>query len=238
MNDLHGGNFYVIYRFSTIEIMPPISNHKQTALTQRILDRLRFPLLGLLYRVHPKHLRSRSILPFYLNRMGLIGKGVEIGVQRGLFSEHLLHYWEGEELICVDPWLEFPISDYDEPKDNCSQQTHDEFYSETQSRLSPFGKRARIIRNLSSNVAEEVEDKSLDFVFIDGQHDYISVSRDINMWAPKIRNGGLLCGHDWKLDYGPPRYGVEKAVREFAELNRAEICITADNWTWYFHLRH
>lgn len=51
-------------------------------------------------------------------------------------------------------------------------------------------------------------DVSLDFVFIDASHDYDSVKADIKVWLPKIKDGGLLAGHD----YGSP--GVSRAVNE------------------------
>ena len=123
--------------------------HKPTALGQKLIDRLRFPILGLAHSLFPRNLRSRTILPFYLNQKKLIGAGVEIGVQRGMFSEHLLTYWKGTKLTGVDPWKAFPSSGEHEPKDFVTQQTHDEFYQEAQHRLSRFGQRSLLLRDTS-----------------------------------------------------------------------------------------
>ena len=45
-------------------------------------------------------------------------------------------------------------------------------------------------------------------VFIDGDHEYESVKRDIVLWKEKIASGGLLCGHDRDWD------GVKQALAE------------------------
>ena len=216
--------------------MPLVAEHKTISTGQQLFDRLRFPLLGLLYRLHPQTLRSRTVIPFYLNHHGLTGTGVEIGVQRGFFSQHILRYWQGRHLNCVDPWREFPLEEYDEPKDNVSQHVHDTFYHETLNRLKPFGNRALVHRKTSEEAAALIEASSLDFIFIDAQHHYKAVLTDLKTWYPKLRPGGLMAGHDWGLDYGPPRFGVEKAVVEFAQENRLDIQLTADRWTWYFRL--
>lgn len=49
-------------------------------------------------------------------------------------------------------------------------------------------------------------------VFLDGDHSYESVKADIEAWLPKVRSGGLLCGHDYSDHEGFP--GVKQAVRE------------------------
>ncbi|HVH71989.1 MAG TPA: class I SAM-dependent methyltransferase [Candidatus Dormibacteraeota bacterium] len=63
----------------------------------------------------------------------------------------------------------------------------------------------------SWELAAKYEDASLDFCFIDAAHDYASVSRDIDAWAPKVKPGGILAGHDF-ADW--PGFGVMRAVCE------------------------
>ena len=91
-------------------------------------------------------------------------------------------------------------------------------------------------RKISEEAAAFIEGNSLDFVFIDAQHHYEAVLTDVKTWFPKLRPGGLMSGHDWGLDYGPPRFGVKKAVVEFARENHLDIQLTADRCTWYIQL--
>jgi predicted O-methyltransferase YrrM len=51
-------------------------------------------------------------------------------------------------------------------------------------------------------MASNYQDDSLDFVFIDAGHDYDSVTKDITNWYPKIKNGGIIAGHDYHYDVG------------------------------------
>ncbi len=48
----------------------------------------------------------------------------------------------------------------------------------------------------SRNAARIFKDGSCDLVFIDGDHSYEAAKRDIEMWLPKVKPGGILCGHD------------------------------------------
>ena len=67
------------------------------------------------------------------------------------------------------------------------------------------------MKKSSVEAAPELEDGSLDFVFIDANHSYDAVKNDIIAWAPKVRSGGVLCGHDYNSFPG-----VQKAVDDFA----------------------
>jgi hypothetical protein len=62
----------------------------------------------------------------------------------------------------------------------------------------------------------------VDLVFLDASHDYESVKKDIAVWAPHVRPGGILCGHDYGTkvydsrtnEIGQQYDGVAAAVSE------------------------
>ena len=74
-----------------------------------------------------------------------------------------------------------------------------------------YGNRLIPIQGYSYNVADQLPDNFADIVFIDADHSYQSVKRDIEAYSPKLKKGGLLTGHD--IDYP----GVNKAVTELIE---------------------
>lgn len=67
--------------------------------------------------------------------------------------------------------------------------------------------RLRVLEADSVAAAASFADRSIDWVFIDADHSYDAVLADIAAWAPKVKDGGLISGHD----YG--RSGVTDAVR-------------------------
>ena len=80
--------------------------------------------------------------------------------------------------------------------------------------------------------ADRLGGRTFDLVFIDGDHTYEATKQDIAIWWPRVRSGGLLCGHD----FGHPRnasglFGVDKAVREFCESEGLEFTTHGSCWS-------
>ena len=160
-------------------------------------------------------LPSRDELPALLNARGLVGRGAEIGVKTGKFSDHLLKNWEGKQLISIDPWLSDDPDAYID-RSNVSQNEFEKYYDETKERLTPYGSRSKIWRLTSVEAAKKVADGSLDFVYIDARHDYESVKEDLKAWFRKVKPGGIFAGHDY-VDGMLPQgdFRVKSAVDEF-----------------------
>ena len=159
---------------------------------------------------------NRLELPFILNRRGLLGEGVEVGVQYGFFSEHILKNWTGRRLYSVDLWKAFPKERYKDIS-NVSQEEQDRIYDEARARLAPFGERSKIMRLPSLEAVKEFKNGQMDFVYIDAMHTYEDVLEDLQAWHPKVHPGGILCGHDYlNGEIEGSVYGVKRAVDEFA----------------------
>ena len=85
-----------------------------------------------------------------------------------------------------------------------------------------------LIKEHSEAAANFFEPKSVDFVFIDADHDYLSVKKDIEAWLPKIKNGGIISGHD----YEEP--SVNKAVKEIFGSQAMEF--KQNRCRWYVNI--
>lgn len=57
-----------------------------------------------------------------------------------------------------------------------------------------------IRQECSWEAARHYADGSLDFVFIDADHGYNSVTRDIDAWRSKVKPGGIFAGHDYTVE--------------------------------------
>lgn len=140
----------------------------------------------------PKLTRRRLIELF--GEHGLIN-GAEIGVDRGLFSAYMLENIPNSRLISVDPWR--------------WKLRGEARYNSTVERLSAYGERSTIIRKDSMDAVWEIPEESLDFVYIDGNHEFDYVMSDLIWWTKRVRYGGLVAGHDFYLFRGG---GVVPAV--------------------------
>jgi hypothetical protein len=176
-------------------------------------------------------LARRNDLPLLLNRRGLLGCGVEVGVKAGVFSERLLADWRGRHLISVDPWAKADAEYVN--LDNVEQDVHDGFYAETLARLERFGERSSVWRLTGEEAAERIPHHSLDFVYLDARHDYASVRDDLAAWHPKLRPGGIRAGHDY-IDgtFLNGDFGVRSAVDEFAAAHSLGVRATFMDSPW------
>lgn len=169
----------------------------------------------------------REYFPLVLNGIHLKGKGVEVGVQKGIFSEIILKSWEGQTLYSIDPWLEFSKDEYIDDA-NVPQNKQEELYQETLERLKPFGNQSKVIRAKSEEAVKLFQDEQLDFVYLDAQHTYEALKKDIERWFPKVKKGGLLGGHDYIDDgiYAEGVYGVMSAVNEFVRKEKLDLILS------------
>jgi predicted O-methyltransferase YrrM len=77
-----------------------------------------------------------------------------------------------------------------------------------------------VIVGRSLEAVDRFAPQSLDFVFIDGAHDYASVKADIAAWRTKVKPGGWMAGDD----YNPPLWpGVVQAVQEAFPQHKAPL---------------
>ena len=153
-------------------------------------------------------IKHRSNLDLLMKELNVFGEVAEIGVAEGRFSLEILN-WGVPKLYLVDIWESKPFyGDAASPQD-----WHDKNYREAQERVAEFSDKVVFLRGLSSERAKDIPDNSLGMVYLDACHTYEAVLEDLHNYLPKLVHGGIMAGHDFL----GKAYGVERAVREFAE---------------------
>jgi hypothetical protein len=143
------------------------------------------------------------------NKEWLIGKsnliGIEIGSYAGESAEIFLKSNAFKVFYCIDPWeMHYdPTDDAGESEDLfIAEKLFDERFKD-----NPIVKK---IKMKSSEAFNIFKDDSIDFIYIDGNHQYEFVKQDLINYVPKIKKGGIISGHDrqqW--------LGVDKALDEY-----------------------
>ena len=75
-------------------------------------------------------------------------------------------------------------------------ENKDSIYSVFMNNLAGYHDNLRVLRGRSNEVVDQIANDSLDICFIDADHIYEGVKRDIGLYLPKVKSGGVLCGHD------------------------------------------
>ena len=82
--------------------------------------------------------------------------------------------------------------------------------------LKRFKKNVHLIKGNSNQILKKIEMSKIDYVFLDGGHDYETVKNDLNNCIEVIINSGTVLCDDYDLSYAP---GVKKAIDEFVKIN-------------------
>lgn len=135
-------------------------------------------------------------------------EGIEIGTQRGLTLYYLLENVANlRRMIAIDP---APL--WDEFNEN----------------IKNYRDRIQIIQLTSDRATPIWKPEEFDFVWIDGDHSYEQVKRDIQNYLPFVKKGGFIGGHD----FGPTACGcgVIMAVNEIFGNKNIEL---GEDYTWW-----
>lgn len=157
---------------------------------------------------------NRRMLAGFFKDLGF-KVGAEVGVYQGKFSEEFCKV--GLKTYSIDPWLAYDYAG--RVARNQLEQTGN--YEKAVARLAPYGELSVIIRKTSADALDDFRDGSLDFVYIDGNHEFSYFAFDLYEWNRKLKKGGILCGHDY---FNTPKHAtgtlchVKAAVDAYTEL--------------------
>ena len=155
-------------------------------------------------------------------------KMIEIGSYNGestlIFGASMVF----DKIICVDPLsldsLEFGLEHHSQEEIVNQFKQNTNYFDGNGKGLGQT--KVELIRDYSYNVADRFDDNSFDFIYIDGAHDYLSVKKDIELFAPKLKTFGMLAGHDYEHSWP----GVMRAVNEIV-IAPQQLYIT-DDTSW------
>ncbi len=155
--------------------------------------------------------------------------GAEIGVQRGTNAHNILKTLHIKKLYLIDPYRAYT------EKREIKAFMAGRWMAEAVGKLRKWETKIVWIRKKSGAASKDIPDNTLDFVYIDGSHLYEDVVKDIKLYTPKVKMGGLIAGHDYNLR------GVKAAVHEmFGDKITTDVCISEvrvkrgvkDWWVW------
>jgi hypothetical protein len=124
--------------------------------------------------------------------------------------------WKGTSTVCMADKIKnskknikFYAIDFFEPYIQEDGVLLSTTFEEFLHNIEPFKDYIIPIKGDSHKVYTQFEDHSIDFLFIDANHDYEPCKADLNLWYQKVKPGGVMAGHDYQFN------GVHKAVDEF-----------------------
>ena len=151
---------------------------------------------------------------FLLEMMPKNSVCAEIGVSQGLFTEEILEVVQPKKLHLIDPWGGEPHVGYYEA-------VCEKFKDQIESG------QVEIYREKSQCVYDHFPDQYFDWIYVDGSHNYKSVSRDLGFYYHKIKMYGFITGDDYRLT--EKRKGLRDAVAEISEKYLMRLILIKNN---------
>ena len=163
---------------------------------------------------------------------------LEIGIHKGDFSEQLLRKLNPKKLILVDPWIAYNDLIYQKSwygnTQHSNQNIQDQYFLDVNKRFEKYILENKI--QLCRKTSDEffLENKSIfDLIYIDGNHLFEFVKKDIENSLKFINNDGLIVLDDyglkgWWLD------GITKVVNYYEKRKIIKI-ISRHNIFNYHH---
>lgn len=145
-------------------------------------------------------------------------KVAELGVFDGSFSRNIINLCQPEQFFMVDVFEGVTCSGDKDGNDIKYLNLGEQF-----TRLSNLylaHPNVKVIKATSENFLESIPDEFLDAVYIDADHSYLGVKKDLELSLRKVKKGGYIMGHDYNHSTFPE---VVQAVDEFCMRNNFTI---------------
>ena len=160
-----------------------------------------------------KH-KQRPMIDFIhsQNKTGLVG--VEVGVADAQNAENILKKLDMKMLYLVDSY------------DTRIKEEYEQNMIVAFKRMKKYKNRTKFIIEDSVNASFKIPEQ-VDFVYIDGDHSYDGVKRDIQAYYPLVKDGGIIGGHDFYGSF----FGVISSVLDWTQKNNLKLF--TENFDWW-----
>lgn len=165
------------------------------------------------------------------------GIGFEAGVCKGMNAIHLYQIAKPSKLYLCDIWTD---KHPDGMKWGRPSEFTDLWYSNHSNLVCRFFEdeiengTVQLMRGYVSDFLINLDDNSLDWIYLDSAHVYDCISIEIDIALQKVRSGGLILGHDYNP--APDAWGasVIRAVNErIQDGDMIMESITIEKWPSY-----
>jgi hypothetical protein len=162
------------------------------------------------------HVRNTKLVANRTELLKLLPKGgvvAELGVNNGDFSKEIIAVNNPRKLHLVDIWG-------DSSDDRSKRSTVEMIVAQM-----PLGSSANVHIGLSTEVVKGFEDRYFDWIYVDTDHTYKTTIAELESYASKMVDGGIIAGHDYARTnwLGVVRFGVIEAVHEFCVKHEWEL---------------
>ena len=123
----------------------------------------------------------------------------EIGVRYGETSATMLHYLNVENYFAIDPFDSYEDYEYDGFNKIAKQMGRNFLMENYAKNISNYvgDCKVNLINMYSDEAHSQIDNNSIDFCFVDGNHRYDYVLRDLQNYFPKLKPGGIIAGDDY-----------------------------------------
>jgi len=149
---------------------------------------------------------------------------IEIGTYEGDHAKSLIQNLNINKLYCIDPYDKY--LDYSISESGLSSKVVKAEVT-ARNKLKRYKGKVIFLKEFSENSTILKGSEMFDLIYIDGNHAYEYVKKDIELYYPLLVKGGILSGHDFYEGCG-----VIKAVTEFCNKNNLSL-MAGKNKDWW-----
>ncbi len=200
------------------KFLPKKTRHKiYKSMISTILDHKAKAFKNVPYiELEDKHCRNTKCVKDRASMLKMIPENAimaELGVDQGSFSQQILDIAKPQKLHLVDVWA----------SERYNQNKREEVFKKFEQQLAS----GIVEMNLgySTEVVSSFSDNYFDWIYIDTDHSYENTLNELKAYAPKMKSGGIMAGHDFihTSKRSMTRFGVVEAVYQFCVENDWEL---------------